>query len=499
MIFPNLSRLAVAVAVTLAATGCSTMKPHQVNIEPPVTVNPAFANETPAIQELELEWSADSLFLRKHTSGSTTLPNNPHFTDISFSELGVFDTLRILAADSGLSVRVEGGALFSERNGPLVMENLTGNLDQILNSMADAVGFFWHVQGNTLVIQPDDQFTVNLPPVGSEDTLAGITNSIQYLGARNVYLDRAGRTLTFVANKKGLDKIQAYLEHIRENKSLLIYDTYVFQVDLQNGMSTGIKWNQFGFAPQKDGLGAATAAVGGAAATATGGTGLLDRVGPTVRTFAANSTSTGIGLAYAAPTFTINALLDFLRTQGTVKSLSSPQLVMMSGSKGALRVGNTIQYISKVGSNTTTGISQVTTETTELRTGLAIQLQGDTHDQTIFTRVNLSIAEVSNWVKYTAVGTDLTLPQRQDRDLDISVRSRPGDVVLLGGINIESENQQSQRGVTGFGDSTNRQRSELVLVMKTREVRFTRRKEAPPAIPAALPVQAEQRADAPTT
>lgn len=459
------SALGSLIVVSLFAAGCSTTGTLSSNFpqKDALAVQAAFDEGAPAESDIELTWAPESMFvLYPRTGASAELPKL-EVKNLSFNELGVADSLRLLASKAGLTVRIEGGALGSERYGAFAVENLSGNLEDVLNTMAEAAGFFWELQGHTLVIRQDDIFVVNIPPVISEDTMAGITNTIQYLGGREAYLDRAGKTLTFTANRKVMEKIKHYLDSVRETRSLLVYDTHVFQVDLRDGMDTGIQWSEFSkFANNGDS-----------------------------RTTSLANGATGLGLSIKTGSFTLAALLDFMKTQGSVKSLSRPQLTMLSGSKGSLRVGRTIKYVSKIGSNTTTGVSQVTTETESLRTGLSIQLQGDVHDKTVFTRVNLGISEVTEMVPFSAVGTALTLPQTADRDLDVNVRSKPGDVIVLGGIHVDSNTMSNSSGLTGVSDSNSHVRSELVLIMKARVVNFTSKKE--PA-QAARPAAAEPAA-----
>lgn len=453
------SALGSLIMVSLFAAGCSTTSNISSNFpqKDALAVQAAFDEGAPAESDIELNWAPESMFVLYPRTGAGGQLPQMQVRNLSFNELGVADSLRLLASKAGMTVRIEGGALGSERYGAFAVENLSGSLEEVLNNMAQAAGFFWEVQGKTLVIRQDDIFVVNIPPVISEDTMAGITNTLQYLGGRETYLDRAGKTLTFTANRKVMEKVKHYLDSVRETRSLLVYDTHVFQVDLKNGMDTGVQWNEFSkFANNGDS-----------------------------RTTSLANGATGLGLSIKTGSFTVGALVEFMKTQGTVKSLSRPQLTMLSGSKGSLRVGKTIKYVSKIGSNTTTGVSQVTTETESLRTGLSLQLQGDVHDKTVFTRVNMGISEVLEMVPFSAVGTALTLPQTADRDLDVNVRSKPGDVIVLGGIQIDSNTVSNSSGITGVSDSSSRARSELVLVLKARVVNFTSKKE-----PLAAPVAA---------
>lgn len=466
-------------AAIVTTTGCASLRSDikPVPDQNPLAAHPAF--EAAAETELPLSWTPGSMFVLLRPQVAVPVVPNIPIKNLSFAEVGVQDALRLLASQAGLTVRVEGGSLGSERYGPVTMENLSGTLSSVLDEMSEAAGFFWTLKGNTLIIRQDDQFMVNLPPVLAEDTLAGVTNTLQFLGARDVYLDRAGRTLTFTANKKGMESIQGYLENVRATRSLLVYDTHVFQVDLRDGLNTGIQWNQFGSSANTAGLGGGSGQVMG--------TGLLDRVGDQIHSVALSSGAPGIGLALNAPKLTLAALLNFMATQGTVKSLSSPQLTMLSNSKGTLRVGKTITYVSKVGSNSTTGISQVTTETASLRLGLMLELQGDLYDQTVFTRVHLAISDVTDMTPFTAIGTQLTLPQTADRDLEVTLRSRPGDAMLLGGIHIDSENKSAHRGATGVSDGSSKQHSELVLVLRARVIKFSNGTPTPPSLD--LPVK----------
>lgn len=485
--------LLLAAIIAVTNSGCSSLKPTvgPMPATDALAAAKAAAQEAGAETELPLEWSADSMFVLRRPASGAFLAPRVKIANLSFSEVGVLDAVRLLASQANLTVRVDGGIQGSERYGAFTVENLSGNFLEVLEEMAEASGFFWEIRNRTLIIRQDDQFMVNLPPVLSEDTMGGVTNTLQYLGAREVYLDRAGRTLTFSANRKGMQQIQRYLENVRETRSLLVYDTHVFQVELNDGLNTGIQWNKFGHASNTLGL------AGGAGQVT--GQGLLDRVGDSLKTTILENTANGVNFSFAGPKFSMTALLNFLNTQGTLKSLSSPQITMLSGSQGSLRVGKTVQFVSKVGSNSTTGVSQVTTETSSLRVGLSLMLRGDLYDKTVFTQVALSISDITSMDKYTAVGTDLTLPQSADRDLEVSVRSRPGDVVILGGIHVDSESKSASRGLMGFSNDKSRSSSELILVLKTRVIRFVSGKQPSALFPARAVSEGETIAKEPAS
>ncbi|MFD2274166.1 hypothetical protein ACFS07_32685 [Undibacterium arcticum] len=51
-----------------------------------------------------------------------------------------------------------------------------------------------------------------MPPALSEDNASGLTNTLQYLGAKDTYIDRMNRSLVFKTNRKSLAKIEGYLQ-----------------------------------------------------------------------------------------------------------------------------------------------------------------------------------------------------------------------------------------------------------------------------------------------
>jgi len=199
----------------------------------------------------------------------------------------------------------------------------------------------------------------------------------------------------------------------------------------------------------------------------------------------------GLGLVLSSSKFSIDMLINFLQTQGNVKAISRPRLAVISGTRGTLRVGQSTTYVSKVGTNFSTSINQVTTETRDLKTGLDLALFGDFSDNTIYTRIGLAISEIVSLNKFTALGTDLTLPTTADREINTVVRARAGDMILLGGITLNRDSTDIRRGITQNGNSDIVSRSELVLALKAKVVNFRGKSSLmAPAAPF-LPARAE--------
>ena len=491
---PALSVLSMAFLLALA--GCASFQrplavPQQAVLNAPEsrTVDEGGGN---ASFDIDAGFGSEELFMLKPLAETGTLPGHK-IKGLSVTESGVYDALRLLLKDTGITLNIEGGARGSERFGPVSAFDVKGTLTEVLDTLSETIGFFYSYRKGTLFIQQEQQFIVELPPALSEDNAAGITNTLQFLGARDTYIDRLNRSLVFRTNRPSLAKIEGYLQKIRDTRSLIIYDVNIFQVDLKDNSDTGIQWNKLGWAGTP-GLAANPASTGalnglnpatGVASAAT--------ANPVGNAFSAGLTSLGLGMVLSSSRFSVDMLINFLQTQGNVKAISRPRLAVISGTRGSLRVGQSTTYVSKVGTNFSTSLNQVTTETRDLKTGLDLGLFGDFSDNTIYTRIGLSISEIVSLNKFTALGTDLTLPTTADREINTVIRARPGDMILLGGITINRDTADIRRGITQNGTSDSVSRSELVLAMKAKVINFRGKQIAkltpPPTLPAlpALP------------
>jgi type II secretory pathway component GspD/PulD (secretin) len=267
---------------------------------------------------------------------------------------------------------------------------------------------------------------------------------------------------------------------MRESRSMLVYEMQVLQVDLSDSSQMGIQWKAFVGAN-----GPVVSKTQEAAGIVNKGNTAADVVSSRAISVAAGSGIDSLNTFIYGPKFSLNLLLNFLKSQGDVKTISQPRIGLMNGTKGLLRVGQSTTYVSKVGSINSSGLNQVTVDTKDLKTGLEISLAGEEHDKTIYTRINLSITELLQFTKYIALGTDLTLPEVADRELKTQVRSRPGDTILLGGITITRAEQSRQMGASANNSNKQVRQSELVIAIKPRLVSFLpagNKKDAAPVV-----------------
>lgn len=401
-------------------------------------------------------------------------------SNLHMSESSLYDGLRLLLDQTGIALSFEGGQAQSGSYQAVTINEMSGNLPDIVERLSKSMGFFYRLEDGVLYVTPEQVFAMELPPILDDDSLANLSNTLQYLGAKDVYLDRGDRTLTFKTSRGRLDYIKQYVNRVRETRSMIIYDLYVYQVDLTDSHQTGIEWNKFNLNLHKGGTPLNLKGSGGQGITGTD---------------VANSF--GMGLVYNSSRFSLDVLMQFLKTQGTVKTVSQPRIAIMSGSRGKLRMGQSTRYVSKVGTNSNTTLNQTTVETSDLQTGLDMSVYGDLHDGTVYTKLSLSLTNLIQFNKFTALGTDLTLPQTADREYRSTVRALPGDTILLGGLIEERDALNisglpvSERAVALGNRSQDKSKSELVLVLKAKVVSFSKKASEASAAAAHSQVQTQ--------
>lgn len=457
-------------SLTVLLAGCSPLRPWdmakqmQDKLTKPVYNIPVQAS-APEF-DLPIESMPSDAFWVRPAQMAGNLPDL-HVQGLSVTEQGIFDVLQIIFSETNYPLSFEGGPDSATRYGVVTVNNLSGTLTEVMNKLGEVMGFFWTVTPSGVVrIMPEQQFVVSMPPILAEDSMAGLTNTVQFMGARDVYLDRINRSLVFRANRKALTAIEGYLDKARQSRSLIVYDMNVLQVDLNDSHNMGIRWELLR---------------GGNIVSSDTETPARNNPGEFIQGGAASRTGTGLDTLILGRNFDANLLIDFLRTQGDVKTLSQPKLGLMNGTNGSIRVGQSTTFVSQVGSQIVNGVAQSQATTQQLRTGLQVSLTGEVHDSTIYSRINISITELLALKKFTALGVDLNLPEVADRELKTQVRCRPGDTILLGGITVTRSQKDYQSGLGIQSKTDTSKLTELVVTIRPKLLNFTQAssKESP--------------------
>lgn len=402
---------------------------------------------------------------------------------ISFSGTPLQDVLQVVIRDSGLGLSLVWDTEASKiSRSSTSMSQLGGDLTSVLNTLADSFGFYWRFKDGMLYITADRQYITPIPPIS--DLFDSLPIMVKTLGGTDVFLDKSTRMITFRADSQSFSKIKSYLDITRKNRSLIIYDTYIWEVVLNDGSKMGVDWGSL------KGPGTGTSITTGPASALPAATELL-----TAGLVNATSGGTGLSLSFAGSRFSMNLLIDFLRSQGTVNSLSQPKIQLLSGGKAALRDEIATTYVSRVSSSAISAGTVIPggVETSQIKTGITLEVSGDVSDGTIFSDIALKVSDLLAMDAATVNGNTITLPQTASREVSTHVRAKPGDTILLAGIQYDrlSGAINSGMGIVRSNRSDAR-RSELIIVMRPRVKRFVSDTAAAsqPALPAVQPLVA---------
>jgi hypothetical protein len=345
--------------------------------------------------------------------------------------------------------------------------NVSGKLKSVLDTFSNSVGFDYYYAEGVLHLTQDRQYIAKIPPVN--DLFDSLPPMLKTLGATDVFVDKTSRTVTYRASKPIQSKTSAYLKWVRDNKKLIIYETYIAEVILDDASTTGIQWNNLSW------TGTAGKTPVTIAATSTAGA-------------VAGAGSVGVGAMFTGAHFSMNVLANFLKTQGTVNQLSKIPMMLIAGGETTFHNGGTNYYVSSIGAPTITASGQTIqgqSQLSPLITGIDLKLSGDIFDGTVFTNVVMAMNALTGYASFPAgSGQTMQAPITTDRKVTTAVRVRPGDTIMIAGINYESTHSTTG-GVPGIAGtvalpsniSRAAQRSELVVVMRPKVIAFADNRE----------------------
>lgn len=331
-------------------------------------------------------------------------------------------------------------------------DNISGSFKEVLNNLSNSMGFFYTYRNGNLYIQPDMQFILTLPPVSN--LLESSSSTLSNLGARNVNLNKGSGVISFTATKPVYNLVNNYIKYIKDTRSVVTYDAWIYEVTLNDTKETGIQWNKFSY-----GTDAKSAAFSGA-------TGMQTNV------------PLGLSLIFSQGKFNLDALVQFLQTQGNLKTLQQPKLAILNGEKGVIKAGRKITYISQV-TQTTSGNNNLTNSATTatLQLGTDLTLTPNIDDGTVYSTIELKVDDLNQLVVNNVFGSQITLPDTITREINTTIRSRPGDTILLGGVSTSRDLNNREGLPVGQNALTNHvnlknEKSELVIILKPQVIKF---------------------------
>jgi hypothetical protein len=338
----------------------------------------------------------------------------------------------------------------------ITVSNLKGTIDQVVRRLCGLADLYCTYEDGILEVKETETFVVSLPPL-DESAFTGIASGLTAVSGAETVIDNSTRTLIYTVSQRNAQRAKRYFDRLRGSTALIVYETYVWEVQLDNTNASGIRWDDFGQIGQfRTGI------------TLDGG--ISSDVGTPIT----------IGLPTKGPlNLATGDVFRFISEQGAVKTISQPQLTVLSGSSANLRVAETINYVSSLSRSTDAdGDETISTTTGTVDTGFTLDIESSWDQSTVYANISLSLDEFIRFDPFDAGGGDtLQLPRTSQRELETQIRARPGDSILIAGL-VRERDQYDTSG-PGFDTPiipTNRSgvmvNNELVILMRPRVIRY---------------------------
>lgn len=285
--------------------------------------------------------------------------------------------------------------------------------------------------------------------------------------------------VTIKAMPSELKAVREFLQTSEQHlKRQVILETKILEVKLSEGYEQGVQWDNLNIWSGKTSL-----------------TGNSQVAMPTTSNTIA--TALGGGAAFTLSNGSFDAVVNLLKTQGDVNTLSSPRVTATNNQKAVIKVGNDEYFVTGISSttqsNTTSSSTSPDIELTPFFSGIALDVTPQIDDDNnVLLHVHPSVIDITEQQKKidlsglngnsTATSSTVTLPMAFSniRESDTVVQAKSGDIIVIGGLMRTNKEQQVSKvpwlgDMPGVGELfTNKKdvtsKTELVIMMKPQVV-----------------------------
>jgi hypothetical protein len=340
---------------------------------------------------------------------------------------------------------------------PITVTNLHGDLDTVISRVCSLADLYCSHESGILVVKETQLFTVSIPPVGDDSFLTNVSGAIAEIVGSAPITDASTRTIVYRASHRTSEVAESYFQRLRSNTALIIFETYIWEVSLDAGNSTGIDWQSIDTFGKYD-LGISLA---GAA-------------NPILGTPVSLGLPSTNGVAFDG-----SNVFQFISQYGAVKTVSQPQVTVLSGSSARFRVADTQNFVSEITRSVDEGVVTVSTTTDSVDTGFTFDIESSWDNATVYGNIDILLQEVRSIDTFDDNPDAIVqLPQTTERELSTQVRIRPGDSLLIGGLvrevdNFSKEGPGLQAPLFPSSRLAQTSNSELVFLLRPRVVVYT--------------------------
>lgn len=451
--------VALVLLTTTMLTACADNLPDGLHdqLDSPRAADSKFPALNASTNDPVVYVKLDKDVLRPMKSAAARLPFTETVGPFELREETLAGALELVLSDKKIPMAFETNKATTNT---ITITGLQGPLNDVVDKICGLANLYCAFENGTLLVRETETFTVALPPMIAED-YSPFVSGLQAITGGQTYVDSVTRSLIYTATQRNHKRATEYFDRLRANTALIVYEIQIWEVQLSDQNQTGIDWEEFSGTLGNFNID-------------------LSRDGsPSI------SGALGLGAQYTSSDITADAVLSFLQTQGAVKTVSQPQLTVLSGSKAKLRVGNKRDYVSQitrtVGVNTADNVSVATSK---LETGLNFEINSAWDSGTVYGDLKIELQNLIRLGSLDVGTTSIQLPETSDRSIETKIRVRPGDAVIIGGI-VEERNTLDQEGPPGGKKplfttlkDRNASNTELVFMLKPRVVVYT---EKPPS------------------
>lgn len=374
--------------------------------------------------------------------------------------------LQLILADYDISIAFETQQGLTRR---ITVANLRGDLGKVINQVCSLADLYCSYEDGSVTVKDAQTFTVTLPPIGTaddDDFLGNVSAGLAAIlgtGAAPI-VDPTTRTIVYNATQRTASIADRYFQRLRANTAMIVFETYIWEVSLNAGNSMGVDWFKLAqFGKFNTGI----------------------NVNGSIGADFSNPVSIGIPTASEDFNGTTGDLIQFLSQFGAVKSISQPQITVLSGSSADLRVADTQNYVSQIATTLSEGQATTSVSTDSVDTGFTLTI-GSTWDKaTVYANIEIELTNVKRIDDFAfsdsgdeGSETVIQLPQTSERQLSTQIRIRPGDSVLIAGLVRENDNYDTRglglmKPIIPDSRTVQAENLELVILLRPRVIVYT--------------------------
>jgi type II secretory pathway component GspD/PulD (secretin) len=275
------------------------------------------------------------------------------------------------------------------------------------------------------LINSVQKVTLKVPPI--KEIGENLVKALTSFGAVNIVYDQISSYISFVAKQKDYENIVRYVNNLKDNLYVIEYDVEVYNVELKDEYNIGINWEV-----------------------------VKNNTNFQVFTNMAQATATTnpfqLGVIKETSNTSINSFLNMLEVFGKVESIQKPKLLGLAGTKVMLKDGFEETFIKEITNSMTNNVSQTSTVTESVLTGLEIELNSNVLDDTVIMQVDLKIDDIIGYNEFSVDDTVYKQPKKMVKDIKNTIRVKAGEPVLISGLYKHTKNK-NYSGIPNTQDS----------------------------------------------